>query len=318
MQDLFEMNNKNSILTGIEALKKNKLQEAEEIFTNLLIQHPLDPEINHFLGITFQLNNNLDNALKYFQKATEINPNFAEAHKNLGNIFYRFGRINEAEIAFLKSINLDPKLDEAKINLETILEQKKVVSWVSKNSRSVKKNNKKLNINPYITERKVEVDLLDELYKINTMELNETKDIRFGKGKCSSDLKLFEQNNRLIKSVADDISNIVKGVVNSEIYIVESFLNILQTNSGTKPHKHLAPFDKRNGLDKQKYSLTYYVSIGDQDVSEPGILKLYEPDEEILPSNGTLVIIPSGRTHSSSYNGKKDRVMIGVNFYSLN
>ena len=318
MQDLFKMNDRNSILTGIEALKKNKLQEAEEIFTNLLIQHPLDPEINHFLGITFQLNNNLNNALKYFQKATEINPNFAEAHKNLGNIFYRFGRINEAEIAFLKSINLDPKQEEAKINLEVVLEQKKVVRWVSNNSRSIKKNNKKLNINPYITERKVEVDLLDELYKINTMELNETKDIRFGKGKCSSDLKIFEQNNRLIKSVADDISNIVKGVVNSEIYVVESFLNILQANSGTKPHKHLAPFDKKNGLDKQKYSLTYYVSIGNQDVSEPGILKLYEPDEEILPSNGTLVIIPSGRTHSSSYNGKKDRVMIGVNFYSLN
>ena len=76
MRDLFEMNDKNSILTGIEAIKKNKLQEAEEIFTNLLIQNPLDPEINHFLGITFQLNNNLENALKYFQKATEINPNF--------------------------------------------------------------------------------------------------------------------------------------------------------------------------------------------------------------------------------------------------
>ena len=133
-----------------------------------------------------------------------------------------------------------------------------------------------------------------------------------------SDLKLFEQNNKLIKLVADDISNIVKDVVNSEIYVVESFLNILQTNSGTKPHKHLVPFDKKNGLDKQKYSLTYYVSVGDQAVSEPGILKLYDPDEEILPSNGTLVIIPSGRTHSSSYNGKKDRVMIGVNFYSLN
>ena len=150
------------------------------------------------------------------------------------------------------------------------------------------------------------------------MELDETKDIRFGKGKCSSDLKLFEQNNKIIRSLAGDISDIAKGVVNSEIYIVESFLNILQTNSGTKPHKHLAPFDKKNGIDKQKYSLTYYVSIGDQAVSEPGILKLYDPDEEILPSNGTLVIIPSGRTHSSSYNGKKDRVMIGVNFYSLN
>lgn len=312
------MNDRNSILTGIEAIKKNKLQEAEIIFTNLLAQYPLDPEINHFLGITFQLNNNLDNALKYFQKATEINPNFAEAHKNLGNIFYRFGRINEAEKAYLKSINLDPKLEEAKINLEIVLEQKKVLNWVSKNNRSINKNNKTLNINPYITQRKIEVDLLDELYKINTMELDETKDIRFGKGKCSTNLKLFEQNNKIIRSLADDISDIAKGVINSEIYIVESFLNILQTNSGTKPHKHLVPFDKKNGLDKQKYSLTYYVSIGDQAVSEPGILKLYDPDEEILPSNGTLVIIPSGRTHSSSYNGKKDRVMIGVNFYSLN
>ncbi len=312
------MNDRNSILTGIEAIKKNKLQEAEIIFTNLLAQYPLDPEINHFLGITFQLNNKLDNALKYFQKATEINPNFAEAHKNLGNMFYRFGRINEAEKAYLKSINLDPKLEEAKINLEIVLEQKKVLNWVSKNNRSINKDNKTLNINPYITQRKVEVDLLDELYKINTMELDETKDIRFGKGKCSSDLKLFEQNNKIIRSLAGDISDIAKGVVNSEIYIVESFLNILQTNSGTKPHKHLAPFDKKNGLDKQKYSLTYYISIGDQAVSEPGILKLYDPDEEILPSNGTLVIIPSGRTHSSSYNGKKDRVMIGVNFYSLN
>ena len=194
------MNDRNSILTGIEAIKKNRLEEAEKIFTNLLAQHPLDPEINHFLGITFQLNNNLNNALKYFQKATEIDPNFAEAHKNLGNIFYRFGRINEAEKAYLKSINLNPKLEEAKINLEIVLEQKKVLNWISKNSRSIKKDNKTLNINPYITQRKVEVNLLDELYKINTMELNDTKDIRFGKGKSASDLNFFEQNNKFIKT----------------------------------------------------------------------------------------------------------------------
>ena len=96
-----------------------------------------------------------------------------------------------------------------------------------------------------------------------------------------------------------------------------SFLNILQTNSGTKPHKHLAPFDKKNGLDKQKYSLTYYLTVGDQKCSEPGILKLYNPDEEILPLEGMIVILPSNRKHSAIYNGKKDRIMIGVNFYSL-
>ena len=39
--------------------------------------------------------------------------------------------------------------------------------------------------------------------------------------------------------------------------------------------------------------------------------------EEILPYNGMVAIIPASRNHSVVYNGKKDRVMIGSNFYSL-
>ena len=38
---------------------------------------------------------------------------------------------------------------------------------------------------------------------------------------------------------------------------------------------------------------------------------------KILPSEGTIVIFPANRFHSASYGGKTDRVMIGVNFYSL-
>ena len=57
--------------------------------------------------------------------------------------------------------------------------------------------------------------------------------------------------------------------------------------------------------------------MGDQNCSEPGIYKLYEPYEEILPSAGTIIIIPAARMHSAVYGGDKDRVMIGVNFYSL-
>ena len=47
------------------------------------------------------------------------------------------------------------------------------------------------------------------------------------------------------------------------------------------------------------------------------MFKLYEPDEEILPSVGTIIIIPTERLHSAVYGGDEDRVMIGVNFYSL-
>ena len=70
-------------------------------------------------------------------------------------------------------------------------------------------------------------------------------------------------------------------------------------------------------LINQKYSLQYYLSVGDQNCENPGVFKLKNPFEEILPTNGMITIIPAGRSHSATYNGKKDRVMIGVNFYGL-
>ena len=80
---------------------------------------------------------------------------------------------------------------------------------------------------------------------------------------------------------------------------------------------HINNFDREHTLANQKYSLTYYLTVGDQNCDEPGILKLYNPDEEILPSEGTIVIFPANRLHSATYGGKSDRIMIGVNFYSL-
>ena len=98
---------------------------------------------------------------------------------------------------------------------------------------------------------------------------------------------------------------------------MDSFLNIFGADSGTIPHKHISDFDKINNLINQKFSLTYYLSVGDQKCSDPGNLKVYEPSDEILLSDGMIVILPAFRNHSAVYNGKKDRVMIGVNFYSL-
>ncbi len=302
---------------GIEALKNKQFQTAQKIFEKLLNESPMDAEVNHFLGISFQLLNNIDKAIVYYKKSINIKPNFAEAHKNLGNMFYRLGEIYEAENSYKESLKINPEMNEAKVNLDVISGQKKVDKWISQNVKTSKETQKKNKLNPFITQRDIESDLLDQLYKIHTMELNETKDVRFGNGKCSSDMKLFDTDNKIIKSMANDIISFIEKTIGSKVYIIDSFFNILQAGSGTKPHKHLAPFDKKTGYDKKKYSMTYYVSVGDQTGKEPGKLKLYDPDEEILPLNGTLIIIPAGRTHSSSYDGKKDRVMIGANFYSL-
>ena len=83
-------------------------------------------------------------------------------------------------------------------------------------------------------------------------------------------------------------------------------------------------FEKAEDLYKEvilekpdNFETYYYLSVGDQSSTEPGVLKLYEPSQDILPEKGTIVIIPASRSHSAIYNGKSDRVMIGINFYSI-
>ena len=89
--------------------------------------------------------------------------------------------------------------------------------------------------------------------------------------------------------------------------------------AGVNRHNHIGDLDLDSSLNliNQKFSLVYYLSIGDQDCSEPGNLKLYDPSENILPSEGKIVIFPADRYHSVVYNGEKDRIMISINFYSL-
>ena len=43
------------------------------------------------------------------------------------------------------------------------------------------------------------------------------------------------------------------------------------------------------------------------------LVYIFDPDENILPCEGMIIIIPAGRKHSAVYSGKTDRIMIGVN-----
>ena len=159
------------------------------------------------------------------------------------------------------------------------------------------------------------------MYEIRTKDLSQTKGVFFGNGKHSINFNLFEEvsknNYSIIKKVEEDLTVIMKQAVKSDIFIIDSFFNILNDEGGSNFHTHLSKFDRINKLAKQKYSLTYYLAIGDQNCSKPGILKLKNPDKEILPSKGMIMIFPADRSHSAIYNGKEDRIMIGVNFYSL-
>ena len=164
----------------------------------------------------------------------------------------------------------------------------------------------------------METELLTNLYKTNAKKLDDVDPgyLRYGNGR-SSNYELFKNDISIIKDLEKDLTTIMSQAVKSDIFIMDSFVNIYASGSGTIPHVHIKPFDKANGLVNQKFSLTYYLDIGDQNCDEPGIFKMYNPNEEFLPSKGMISIIPANRMHAASYRGKKDRVMIGVNFYSL-
>jgi hypothetical protein len=168
---------------------------------------------------------------------------------------------------------------------------------------------------PLFVERNVEDKLIKCLYELSAKSLNETNDARYGSGICSPDFKLFETDEPIIKKVAAELLQSMEKLLNGKVLYHTSFFNILGAGGGTRPHNHLKEQDLKFDLDKCKFSLVYYLSVGDQNCTEPGILKLYEPDIDILPTKGMCVLIPAERKHSAIYNGSKDRMMIGCNFY---
>ena len=310
-----------------------KLKEAEENLRKAKKINPDFPETNTLLGLILFDRGRLSDDLKHkdldkliegkkiLLKSIKLNPDYAISHLNLGLILQELGDLNDAKESFEKSLKLDPNSIYAKYNLDILLNQIDLLDLMEIKEEKKDNDNKIFLKNfdkiPFVTQRKPNTELVDLLYKLNSTELNKTVGgPLYGNGK-TSDYSLLENNNSVLKDLKKDLINIIKKEINSNVFIIDSFFNILGAGGGSVPHHHLNSFDKTFNLDKQKYSLTYYLDVGDQNCKEPGIFKLYEPNEEVLPTNGMIMIIPSGRKHSAVYEGKKDRVMIGLNFYSI-
>ena len=305
---------------GITQTKLNMMDEAEASYKKA-IEFKIDyVEAYINLGSILLKMNKLTEAEKSFKNALEYQPQFAVAHYNLGCTQEKMNKFDDARSSYEKAIKFKSDYYDAHNNLNRMIKQNKFLLDLKK-VREAKIINQDIQVglsaNPFLSKREVESELITEIYKINSIEIDNTKDIRFGNGRFS-DYELFENNSSIIKRVEKELTQIITQAIKSNIFIIDSFFNILRTGSGLASHHHINNFDRKHNLGNQKFSLTYYLTVGDQNCSDPGILKLYDPDEEILPSEGTIVIFPANRLHSASYGGKTDRVMIGVNFYSLN
>tara|TARA_B100000787_G_scaffold132072_1_gene100934 strand:- start:616 stop:1596 length:981 start_codon:yes stop_codon:yes gene_type:complete len=318
---------------AMAAHQDGKFEEAEQHYKSILKAEPHHLDANNNLGVLLLKLRRFKEAEQCCKKAIERKPEFSETYVNLGVILEELKKFDEAETCYKKAIWYKPDLAEAHKNLNNLLENIKLLNILNKNksnnSTHLKRLNSasRLNSNPFISFNEVDESLIEIFYKVNLKKLNQTINLkkelhRFDKGPLNgngktTDFNFFGNNFEITKNVKKNLTNIMESAVNSEIYIKESFLNIFKNGTGSVPHSHISNFDKNNGLVDKKFSLVYYLSIGDQDCKEPGIFKINNPSEEILPKNGMIIIIPADRKHSAVYDGKKDRIMIGVNFYSL-
>ena len=72
-------------ISGVCYKAIGQLEAAVKSFEKALAIKPDYTEVNYNLGLTFQELGQLDAAVKCYEKALAIKPDYAEAHENLGN-----------------------------------------------------------------------------------------------------------------------------------------------------------------------------------------------------------------------------------------
>ena len=322
LRKAIELNPNNSISHSNLGGILGDLGKLEEAAMSLLKAIELNPNYTKSylsLGIILRDLGRLEEAIIYHRKAIELNPDLHEAYIELGIDLYILGKQNLAIKSLLKANSLDSKNLTNQILLKIFQnEQKNKAKDNQKTDYKSISNPKNSKSNILIFNIPVPEKLVDSLYKMKTREQDIYQFPTYGDSK-GSDYKLFENNDINIKMIKKKLMKVLKRSLNSEIFISESFFTIFRSGGGLISHDHLSKIDKIRGLNiaHKKFSLVYYLSVGDQNCQKPGILKLENPNQEILPKNGLVIIFPAERKHSVMYQGNKDRIIIGVNFYRI-
>ncbi len=324
----------------------DRINDSITSFRKAIKFNPKDFATNLNLGATLLKRGDYEESKKYHDIALQLNNTSYEVFFNLGQIALFTGDINSAIINFKKSLFY--KKDNYKIyrflgiaeflkgekecliNLKKSIEMNKeeILSNVIFNlvhSKIINKNQENYfekryqelqNSEPIILQRSIEKELIDYIYKRNTIDLNKYQDPTFGKAR-GTDYDLFEDKSKILNTFKADLIEKIKILFDSKVFLIESFFTILEGESIVEKHNHLDNLDRLKSLDlyKNKYSLVYYIKTGDSNCSKPGFLKFYNPDTKLLPKPGMIVIFPAEYIHSVEYNGESDRVILGINFY---
>jgi len=108
---------------GIAALRGSRLDEAAQWIERAIAAHPA-PAFYSNLGLVYREQHRFAAALAAFQKAIELQPNYAQGFNNLGLCQQNLEQFDEARASYERAIVLRPEMVEAHVNLGILLQQR--------------------------------------------------------------------------------------------------------------------------------------------------------------------------------------------------
>lgn len=94
--------------SGLAALKENRYTDALNSFTTSEREHPDDPRVHNFLGITLARLRQSAKAAAEYQQAIRVDAGFEDAYRNLGFLEWTDHRLDSARQTLNGAIKLSP------------------------------------------------------------------------------------------------------------------------------------------------------------------------------------------------------------------
>lgn len=107
-----------STLTNLSSvlIKLEKLEKANEIISKAMKLSSMDKVLHINQGHLFGKSKNWQMSLACYEKAIDIEPNYAEGYFSRGNAFLELGRLEDAIVSYEQAISISPSYLEAHIN----------------------------------------------------------------------------------------------------------------------------------------------------------------------------------------------------------
>ena len=107
---------------GTSLQKQGRIEEAVRQYQLALDINPAHPMAHNNLGAILLQQGHLDEAIRHYQAALAASPNYAKAHCNLGSCYYGQGKLKEAISEFQRALEIEPNYADARHNLALALQ----------------------------------------------------------------------------------------------------------------------------------------------------------------------------------------------------